>query len=331
MNGQRNTLKMTGLISIMLLALLLTACGSNNNGNQGAASESPAAETATPAPSEEPAERKLTDGLGHEVTIPAEPKRIIASYLEDYLVALDTIPVAQWSVANGKQEYLSDKLGDTPTIAYDLPFEAVLGFEPDLLIIGGASGVEGDKYNQYSEIAPTFVLGDEVNNDWRQALLKIGEVLGKSEQAQQILDDYETKASEAKATLQAKAGGESAAAIWLVSGSFYVVSDSVSSGAVLYKDLGLAIPETVKEISAAAEANWNAISLEKLAQLDADHIFLINSDGSGAEALKDPVWSSIPAVKNGNVYEFGREKSWLYTGPIANSQMIDDVLASMAK
>ncbi|MCR2806607.1 ABC transporter substrate-binding protein [Paenibacillus soyae] len=327
---------MSGLISMMLLAMLLAACGANNNGNQsenqGAASESPATESATPAPSEEPTERKLTDGLGHEVTIPAEPKRIIASYLEDYLVALDVIPAAQWSVTNGTQAYLQDKLGDTPTIAYDLPYEAVLSFGPDLLIIGSASSVEGDKYNQYSQIAPTFVLGDEVNNDWRKALLKIGEVLGKTEQAQGILDDYETKAAEAKTTLQSKVNGESAAAIWLVGGSFFIVSDSVSSGAVLYRDLGLAVPETVKKISAASEANWNAISLEELAQLDADHIFLINSDvDAGSEALKDPVWGSIPAVKNGQVYEFGREKSWLYTGPIANSQMIDDVLASIVK
>ena len=37
-------------------------------------------------------ERILTDAMGHEVTIPANPERIIASYLEDNLVALGITP-----------------------------------------------------------------------------------------------------------------------------------------------------------------------------------------------------------------------------------------------
>lgn len=47
------------------------------------------------------------------------------------------------------------------------------------------------------------------------------------------------------------------------------------------------------------------------------------------ELIKDPVWSGIPAVKEGHVYDFGKDSSWLYTGTIANGQMIDDVLKSV--
>ncbi|MDF2837072.1 MAG: iron-hydroxamate transporter substrate-binding protein [Paenibacillus sp.] len=334
MKANNTKLSLSALAGILLLSMLLAACGNNNGGNEGgaASSEPTASMAAEPTETEAPTERKLTDGLGHEVTIPAEPKRIIASYLEDYLAALEVTPVAQWSVKNGMQEYLQPYLADVPPIPFDLPYEAVLSFDPDLIITGTASTVEGDKYEQYSQIAPTFTLGDEVNGDWRQSLLKIGEVLGKSEKAQLVLDDYEKKAAEAKTALQEKAGGQSAAAIWLVSNTFYVVSDSLSSGAVLYKELGLTVPATVKEISEGSDgANWNQLSLEKLAQLDADHIFLINSDGDGAAALQDPIWQNIPAVKNGNIYEYGRDTSWLYAGPIANSQMIDDVLESIAK
>lgn len=46
---------------------------------------------------------------------------------------------------------------------------------------------------------------------------------------------------------------------------------------------------------------------------------------------KDPIWSQMPAVKNGHVYVFDDSSSWLYTGAIANSQMIDDVLKSVVK
>ncbi|OBZ17928.1 iron-hydroxamate ABC transporter substrate-binding protein [Bacillus sp. FJAT-26390] len=312
------------LMSLMVMSLWLAACGSNSN-NEPAATEAP---TATEASTE----HKLKDALGNEVTIPANPQRILASYLEDHLVALGVKPVAQWSVQNGTQDYLKDSLEGIPTIAYDLPFEAVTSFNPDLIIMGGNSAVEGDKYAQYSKIAPTYTLGDEINADWRKSLLKVGEVLGKSDEAQKVLDAYELKAKEAKEKLQGVAKGESATAIWLVQKSFFVVSDKLSSGSVLYNDLGLAVPEVVKEISAVGTGNWNAISLEKLAEMDADHIFLINSDmDSGSEALKDPIWQAIPAVKNGKVYEFPNTTAWLYSGAIANSQIIDDVLKSVVK
>ncbi|MBD2871128.1 iron-hydroxamate ABC transporter substrate-binding protein [Paenibacillus sp. IB182493] len=320
----------------MSLSLILAACGggnenapANNAANNGAANASASNE---PAAAETPKERMMTDALGNEVTIPANPERVIASYLEDHLVALGIKPAAQWSVANGIQQYLQNELKDVPTIPYDLPFEAVTSFNPDLIIIGSNAAVEGDKYAQYAKIAPTYVLGDEVNADWRQALLKVGEVFGKSEEAQKALDDYEAKATEAKEKLQGIAAGQTVAAIWLVQDSFFVVSEKLSSGAVLYHDLGFEVPEVVKEISATGTGNWNAISLEKLAELDADHLFLVNSDkDSGSKALNDPIWQSIPAVKNGNLYEYTRDASWLYSGAIANSQIIDDVLESIVK
>ncbi|NIK69487.1 iron complex transport system substrate-binding protein [Paenibacillus sp. BK720] len=321
------------LLSVMSLSLMLAACGGNKE-NNGNANNAAATESASPSPetAAAPTEQKLTDGMGHEVSIPANPQRIIASYLEDYLVALGVKPVAQWSVPNGIQDYLQGDLKDIPTISYDLPFEAVTSFTPDLLILGSNSTVDGGKYDQYAKIAPTFVLGDEVNSDWRKALLKIGEVLQKKDQAQKVLDDYDAKAADAKTKLQAAIPDQSVAAIWLVANKFYVVSDKLSSGAVLYNDLGLKVPNVVKEISATGTGSWNEISLEKLADLDADHLILINSDkGTGAEALKDPIWQSIPAVKNGHVYEYEGASSWLYYGPVASSQMIDNVLKDLVK
>ncbi|WP_040949465.1 ABC transporter substrate-binding protein [Gorillibacterium massiliense] len=322
------------LVSLMVMALWLAACGDKKESGESA---SPATETVSPAATTTPAaetatEKKMTDGMGHEVVVPANPKNIIASYLEDYLVALGVKPAAQWSVANGIQDYLQDTLKGIPTIAYDLPYEAVASFSPDLLIIGSNSSVDGGKYDEYAKIAPTFVLGDEVNNDWRKALLKIGEVLNKSGEAQKVLDDYEQKVADAKTKLQAAAPDQSVAAIWLVQKQFYVVSDKMSSGAVLYNDLGMKVPNVVKEISASGKGNWNAISLEKLADLDADNIILVNSDkATGSEALNDPLWKSVPAVKNGKVFEYPASSSWLYYGPIASSQMVDNVLESIAK
>jgi iron complex transport system substrate-binding protein len=320
------------MVSLLLLVLLLAACGNDENEDAGQNDDTSAEQNDNGEESAEKTDRTLTDAMGNEVTIPAEPKRVIASYLEDYLVALGITPVAQWSVSNGTQDYLQESLKDVPTIPHDLPLEAVASFKPDLLIMDSAAMVEGNKYDQYSRIAPTYVVGTAQNNDWPDELLEIGKVFGEEEKAEQVLADYDEKAADAKEQIQEAIGDDSAAAIWLVSNTFYVVSESLSSGDVLYGDLGLTAPNVVKEISESSEANWSEISLEKLAELDADHIFLINSDkGNGSEMLQDDIWQNIPAVKNGNIYEYEADSSWLYTGPIANTQMIDDILSDLVK
>ncbi|WP_400243671.1 iron-hydroxamate ABC transporter substrate-binding protein [Niallia sp. JL1B1071] len=311
-------------ICLLLVFTVLAACG-NNNSKEDNNKENVGSNEAT--------ERTLTDAIGNEVKVPAELKSIIGSYLEDDLIALGVTPVAQWSIQEGKgvQDYLQEDLKDIPTIDSTLPYEAVSSFTPDLVLMSSATEVEGAKYDQYAKIAPTYVVSKENNNDWRTRLQTIGEVLDKKEEAEKVLADYNQKAEEAKAKIQESIKDESAAAIWLVSNQLFIVGENVSSGAVLYGDLGLKVPEVVKEISATATGNWSAISLEKLAQLDADHLFLINSDGEGAEVLKDSLWSNIPAVKNGNIYGYGPDTSWLYSGPIANTQIIEDVVESLVK
>lgn len=323
------SIKPLQIVSVGALALALAACGDK-------AEETPKTDDSNTA--EETQEtgsesRTLTDALGNKVEVPANPKRVIASYLEDPLVALGITPVAQWSLNEGAsvQGYLQDSLKDVDLINYDLPFEEVQSFEPDLIIMDSPSMVEGGKYGQYSAIAPTYVIGAELNNDWREELRTVGGIFGMEDKADQVIADYETKAEEAKAQIEEKAGKKSAAAIWLVGGSFFVVNQELSSGDVLYNDLGFEVPAVVQEISASGENNWNAVSLEKLVELDADYLFLVNSDGSESATLSDALWKSIPAVKAGNVYEFGPDTSWLYTGAIANDQIIDDVLESVAK
>lgn len=329
------------LTTALLLAVATAACGKESATPESSpidsapASEAPSP-SASPVASIAPAaeERVMQDAMGHEVTIPANPERIIASYLEDHLVTLGIKPAAQWSISDGTsvQNYLQGELAGVPTIGYDLPPEAVLSFSPDLIIVGSESSVQKGLYEQYAKIAPTYVIGDEINNDWRKSLLKIGEVLGKSAEAEKALADYDQKAADAKSKLQAAIGDKSASVLWLVQKQFYLVDETRSSGAVLYGDLGLKQPNLVTEIPQESKANWNPVSLEKLAELDADHIFLVNSDkAQGADTLNDPIWQGLAAVKAGQVYEMDTNKSWLYTGYIAGQQIMDDVLAALVK
>lgn len=269
--------------------------------------------------------RTLTDAQDHKVEIPNKPKRIIASYLEDYLVALDEKPVAQWTVGEGKiQNYLQDKLKDIPTINYDLPYEDVLKFEPDLLLIGSNGSLEGGKYKEYAKIAPTYVVKKGDNVTWRDQLEDIGKVLAKEDKAKEVEKDYDQLVKKTKTDLKDKIEGKSAVVLWVTNNSAFMVADNRSSGQLLYQELGFEVPKLTKDISKKATADFSQVSLESLSQLDADYIFLVNSD-SGAAMFKDPLWSNIPAVKNNQLFEFDGESSWLYNGPIAYTKMVESI------
>ncbi|EFM08642.1 periplasmic binding protein [Paenibacillus curdlanolyticus YK9] len=324
------------LMGILILTMFLAACGDKDKTSDSDKTTTESTQGADAAKTDETkaAEPKIvTDAMGHQVTIPANPQKVLGSYLEDHLVALGVKPVAQWSVSNGIQDYLqASGLEGVPTLGWDMPVEQVVGLAPDLIIIGLESAVEKGLYDQYNKIAPTYVLGAEVNNNWRAAFTKIGELLNKSDETAKDLAAYDAKASEAKDKLKAAIGEQSAAVLWLVGGKFYIVDETRSSGEVLYKDLGMAQPNIVKELPADQKANWNAISAEKLAELDADHIFLINSDKEAADSvLNQNTWKNLKAVKAGHLYELAPSSSWLYSGYIANQQIIDDALKALVK
>ena len=298
---------------------LLGACSTNNDSTDSSGSATTSSEIAT----------TFTDAMGNEVTVPENPQRVIGSYLEDYLVALGVTPVAQWTVGNDSdQAYLQDKLAEVPRINYDLPFEDVLSFEPDLLLMDSNSMVEGDKYDQYSKIAPTYVVTNGEDVTWRERLTDIAKVLHKEEQAAQVEADYYELVAATKETYADQIQGKSIAVLWVVNNSVFMVSETKSSGQLLYHELGFEVPALVSEISESATADWSAVSLEKLAELDADYLILVNSD-KGADFFSEQVWLNLNAVKNNHLWEFGPESSWLYNGPIAYTKMIEDIQSKL--
>jgi iron complex transport system substrate-binding protein len=308
--------KFNRIASIAILggaALLLASCGTSK----------------TTTSSSESKTRTVTDSLKHKVTVPTNPKRIVASYLEDYVIALGDKPVAQWTVGGGSvQNYLQDDLKGVKTINYDLPYEDVLKFEPDLLLMSSDSQVEGSKYAQYKKIAPTYVVKNGDGVTWQEQLKDVAKVLNKEDQAKTVLSDYNKLVNTTKEKYSDQIKGKSAAVIWITNNSAYMVASDKSSGRMLYSDLGFEVPSLVQEVTKKATADWSAVSLENLAKLDADYLFVANSDTDPA-IFNEDIWKNIPAVKNNQMFEFDSTHSWQYNGPIANTEMIKDVQASL--
>lgn len=325
--------------AVLILAMsAIAACGPNNKaadskdvqtGNAAAASAAPA-ETGGAAASEG-ATRTVTGEFG-EVEIPANPKRVAGIYVEDYLKALGVTPVVQWYHPSwGKQDYLNL---DVPEFDISGSIEALLDKNPDLIITDG--GVDAAKYEQYSQIAPTYRLPESVLQDSRLILTAVAEALGIPEKGKAVLAEYDQKVAEGKAALQQALGQEKVAVIRLNVADKTVALFGIKNRftGVLYNQFGL-IPVP---LAAEMKEFQSIISEEVIPELEADHIIVFPDNGgwdtaANQEAIKildGPLWKNLPAVKNGNIYRM--ERSHWQSGAITANQMkLDDLLKAMVK
>ena len=310
--------KLTALLTVCCL-LLLAACGNDTTEENHSSSKNN--ETIT-----------VTDAYG-EVTIPANPERILASNLEDSLVALDTLPVAQWAIGTTVHDYLQDTLRDVPTIEWNMPLEQAIEFEPDLIIFSSPSAVPTGQLEEYKKIAPVYVFTDEDAADWRKQIEVMGEIFNKSDEAEAVLKAYDKTTTAVSEEVKTAIGEESVAAIWLIGGQYYLLENDRFAANVLYEDLGLSQPSFIQNMAAAADANWSPISLEALADFDADHVFLIAAEGeAGLETLTNStLWNGLPAAKNNQVYTITDDGSWTINGMIASEKVMEKVKETLVK
>ncbi|MGG5253616.1 ABC transporter substrate-binding protein [Neobacillus sp. SM06] len=304
------------VLTLLLMFGLVTACGSS-----GGSKPTEQKNTAT----------TLKDAMG-EVAIPANPKRIVAPYLEDSLVALGVKPAAQWSIGETVLDYLQPELKGVPKISWDLPLEQVISKNPDLLIFSSPSAIQKGQYEEYKKIAPTYVFKEEVSADWRQQLSEMGKIVNKQTEAKTFLQQYNEKAAEAKARINQSIVNQTAAILWVMGDKFYLFEGNRFAANVLYEDLGVKKPAFVESIGNAA-TQWNPITLEKLPEIKADHLFLISKKGEpGLDILtKSSVWNGIDAVKKGKVHEINDPSYWTINGAIASKKVIDDAVTALTK
>ncbi|WP_162241883.1 ABC transporter substrate-binding protein [Paenibacillus sp. Leaf72] len=315
--------KAGALPGIMLaLVILFTGCGAaNSSSTEAEAVKEPISTEAAVS-----ADRVVTDEIGHELTIPAEPSKVIGIYLEDELTALGVTPIRQSRIGSwSSQDYLGLTVED---IDIDGDVEAFVKAEPDLIL---TNVYDEKQYEHLSKVAPMYAFTD-AREDWRATIRTLGDLLGKKEQAEEAIAAYDQKAAAAAAALKAAIGDETVAILRVHAKSLRLYGGPGYAGPVLYNELKLTPSKLVQELvlDTKIEGAFD-LSLEMVPQLDADHIFLTVDTGAEQQAkelLESTLWLNLPAVKNGNIHEvnFG---TWMKSGPIADGSKIDDVLAAL--
>jgi ABC-type Fe3+-hydroxamate transport system, periplasmic component len=295
-------------IMLLVLVVVLSACGNNSGNNANKANNGAAEATATPAPSESAAAEQPASGTvtyqaeSGPVEIPANPQRIVALAYAPNMISMgaNIVGVDQWT---NMSPLFTDKLKGVEVVS-DEDLEKIIELDPDLIVVG----TESKNIDKLSEIAPTvaFTWG---KLDYLNQQVEIGKILGKEQEATAWVDDFKSRAAALGEEVKAKIGENATVSVLETdSKSFYVFGDHWARGTeVLYQAMGLTMPEKVAKD--AQGPGYYTLSQELLPDYSGDWVVLSRSSANDNAFMNTETWKNIPAVKNNHVIEIDTEAS----------------------
>ena len=265
--------------------------------------------------------RTVTHARG-ATTIPAAPARVavLDSGELDSVLALGITPVAIAVPNRTVPSYLADKVQGVPIVGDvgTINLEAVAAAKPDL-ILGSKLRVD-QLYDKLAAIAPT-VLSIRPGFPWKEDFLLVGAALGKETAAVDVLNAYQRRVEEVKASITGTP--PTISLVRFQPGRIRLYGNLSMLGVVL-ADVGLRRPPAQDFPELAIE-----VSEERIDTADGDWIFY-SSYGPPANTAQDAVvngglWAQLGAVKAGHVRQVDDEVWFLGLGPTGVMKVLDDL------
>ena len=251
-----------------------------------------AAPTAPPTASPAAFPATLTDDEGTQVTISAQPTKIV-SLMPGVTETLFALGVGDQLVGKAQDILLYPPQAsavpdfekfDNGAVAVDV--EKIVAAKADLVIAGGNYGTPADTIKKIRDLGiPVLVVyAPNVNGVFSDVNL-LGKAVGKPAEAQAISAQMQG----AFAAVQAAVQSGTKPKVYYEIGEGYAPADN-SFTAEMITDAG------GTPVTSGSTTDWS-LSAEKLLKANPDIILL--ADGSAvADAIKRPGWSTMTAVKN---------------------------------
>lgn len=275
--------------------------------------------------------------LNRKGTVPIHPKRLVVlrSDLLAYTVALGITPVG--APKNSSSPFVQleptqwQKIEETGDALLPTNLERILSLKPDLIL--GYKGQE-EVYPLLSQIAPTILVdfGVSFDQDWQKFFYQVAQILGKKEEASQVVANYQTRLQSLKTRMETRLSSTKVSVIKVIQQRI-ALYNKVSFGGRILEEIGLSRPpsQTLDAQTALRRSGFtiaDVVSWESLSDIDADVIFVISDQiGSShsplAQLRTQPLWSRLKVVQRGRVYEVGYY--WYGYGPIAANKVLDDL------
>ncbi|MBM2616688.1 iron-siderophore ABC transporter substrate-binding protein [Actinoplanes sp. LDG1-06] len=311
---------------------LLSGCG----GDDG--------EAASPSGSGAPAEAAFPVTLTHKLgtaEVKAAPQRVVAlsdADLDALLVlGVQPVGIAESAGEGGVTAWAKPLLTGSPTVltAGDSGFdvEKIAALAPDLILAGGDYYID-DEYAKLSKLAPTtaYETTGAFEDPWQTTLKQVGQAVGQSAKAEQVITEVEGKVAKAKTDNPDLAGKEFTLSQMWEAGSIGVLRSDKDAGVKMLNDFGMKLAPGV----AALKGDDFAVqlSLEKVGVLDADTTLIYYADKSLQPALEgNTLFKNLASVKRGSYKALADAQfSALRTPtPLSVQYIITDVLPTISE
>lgn len=294
-------MKIRSVLLAACVALTLSACGTSGDSESDAEASGAAEVGAFPV---------TVDHAYGSTTIDAEPMRIVTIGWsgQDAVIALNKVPVAMESfsgdgIENNILPWDASRLnGAKPVLMTtnpDIPFEQILGLDPDV-ILAVYSGIDEGEYKRLSDIAPTVAFPDQPwDTAWDKQMSMIGAALGQPEQAQTLIDEtgaYFEKQAADHPQFQGKT-----ATYAMRTDEGLIVFCGTDPRIRLLGQLGVKTSPGVDAVCTSGDSSVS-VGMESIDTLDADVFILVDADGTNLDKLMSfGPFANMTSVSNGRL------------------------------
>lgn len=261
-----------------------------------------------------------------ETCVPNQPQRVIALTVPSLgdALALGVKPIASIVYFDDAPPYLAEHLESIEILGKEEQpnIEKIVALKPDL-IIGIQYSTEAI-YDQLSQIAPTVVDDWEGYPSWRDHFNFVAEVLGKTEEAEQVWTNYYQRIESLKAALGNRLQDLEVSFVHICCGTIDMDLKNSFNGSIL-ADVGLRRPPAQ---AVPIAGGITSLSEERLMDIDGDILF-VATDGEEAtqklaELQQKPLWNNLRAVQQNRIYPVNYP-TWRGGNPLAADAVIDDL------
>ncbi len=279
----------------------------------------------------------LTTAFG-EVEAPGAPERVVTLYegALDTALAAGVMPLGAVTTrgGDGVARYIEAHLGaQRPAIVgvvREINLEAVLALRPDLIL--APPQLPEAQYRLLSRIAPTVVpLSEGLQPEaWRDEARLFGQAMGRDAEIEAMLEQVDARAAAVAERIAADAAPSAVLVRWMPQGPM-VMSDQLFTAGLL-RAAGVAIHAAglVRE----GVSHSDPLSLENLARLEADWLFLATLNEEGRDALEaakaSPAFARLDVVTRDQVVAVDGQLWSSASGPLAALAILDELDAALS-
>jgi iron complex transport system substrate-binding protein len=322
-------------VSLAAGLLAVSACGGDT-----------ANETSTPSGDSDWETVTISHALG-EAVIEEAPERVVTLgwASADAALAVGVVPVGieiqpyggnEEGVLPWVEEALDEAGAETPAIIESSDaVEQIIATKPDL-ILAPYSGLTQEQHDKLAAIPGVDVVAypeTPWSTPWRETVEIVGEALGRSEEATQVLEEIDAEVA-AAAEAHPEFQGKTIATLAADTSSLYFYTPADPREQFL-NDLGFTTAPSVEQLSEGVDEFFGTLSFEEADKLQSDVLLTyMDTQENQDQLLSVPSVANLPQVKNGTTAQIIGEPLVASVGPptaLSLTWGLDEIVAELAQ